>query len=200
MYDPVANKSLEIERNVTNPKVFDKLVSDKYFSERLSIQKFTKSMDQTDAQGQEIKWDGVLNVRISIKDEFEIKAPKINNWWYHAMDCLEHHDHWNSYYMLGYAITLALALFSSYHLIFKTTPSSEAHKILKMVQRDMTEKNMFRNGLTLSGIYDWYSSEIRFPKQEFYAKVIPHIEDQLKTSGKFVESTNRKGQPVWKIE
>lgn len=68
-----------------------------------------------------------------------------------------------------------------------------------MVHKDMYEKNLFRNGVDLNTLYQWYSAEIAFTKPEFGAKVLPYIQKYLNESPEFRKTLNRQGIQVWKL-
>lgn len=67
-----------------------------------------------------------------------------------------------------------------------------------MIQEDMQVKRLYRSGLEISNIYEWYSSEIVYTKPEFTAKVLPLIQDYLDASPHFRKTLNRNGIQVWK--
>jgi hypothetical protein len=129
-----------------------------------------------------------------------LTAPVINEYWFKAEKVLKESEYWNTYYLVVGTIVLFLSLASFYHFLLRTTPGSEARKIMKMIEHDMKHKNYFRNGLHPRSIYEFYSAETNFTRPEFNARVVPVIEQLVSGSTNFHPSTNRTGDKVYKVD
>jgi len=186
MYNPINKGEVSyIERTVANRTDFDKIVGNAYFSKRLESN--TKVGSKEDL------------VRISIRNDFKVSPPHLNTIWFKVRECLENSEYWNTYYIAAYIAIALSVLFWSYHIIFRKTSRSEANRLVNIILNDMREKNLYRNGLSLYSIYDWYSSETTYSKPEFEAKILPHISEIFQESNKFRKSKNRIGETVWNL-
>lgn len=171
IYNPI-EKEAKMSKTVKHREAFDKIIGNAFFSERLEHHRFTGDVNSNHT-GDDI---------IEIKKDFKVTLPTLNKFYYNVINCIATSKLGNCYYCSFFLALVALTLVSSYHYVFRITPHSEATKLLKIIEREMTEKNMFRNGIVINTIYDWYSSEIRFTKPEFDLRVVPVIEQMLEQS------------------
>ena len=201
IYNPITKGAGQyIERNITYSLAFDDLIGNAYFGERMNastkVGNLYIPMYNTTLKN---KPKGAYTVRIQLSNDFQILPPKINEFWFYTADHLERSEFWNTYYIIAICTVIAMTVLSFYHFVLMVTPSSEASRLLRIIEKDMNEKNMFRNGLIAKNVYEWYSSETNYSKEEFNARVLPHIKNQLINSSSFYKTVNRHGDSVWKL-
>jgi hypothetical protein len=114
MYNPLEGANGQnIQRNISNIGTYDKIIGNSYFSDRLVLQIRT----------------GTTTARIQLKDGFKVEAPIANFYWYSITSHIETSEYWTTYYLIGYAIVIALTLVSSYVFIFNSSPKYETYSI-----------------------------------------------------------------------
>lgn len=82
---------------------------------------------------------------------------------------------------------------------FKKSDEEIAENIFQQIKHDMKHRKLYRHGIDVNVIYEWYSSDSKYRKQEFISKVLPLVERLLKDSPTFIKEFNRYGRPVWKL-
>lgn len=202
MHNPyTGGEGIFIKRDVTHQKAFDKIIGNKYFSEKLSSDLSVGATSISATPNAESTPKIATRVAmISLNKRFEVEAPLLNYIWFSLKDYFNKSEFLKGYYLVGYAAIFLLTAISCHQFLFKITPSSEAKKLANLIKSDMKEKKLYRNGLSLQNIYNWYSSEINFTQPEFNAKILPHIEKALEKSVAFRKSSNRAGEAVWKLD
>mmetsp|Transcript_5073 Transcript_5073/g.5782 ORF Transcript_5073/g.5782 Transcript_5073/m.5782 type:complete len:102 (-) Transcript_5073:43-348(-) len=99
--------------------------------------------------------------------------------------------------MVFVALTI-IGIYSANEM-FKPSDNRTAQKIIRLILEDMKEKGLYRNGLNVSNIYNWYSSETTLKRDEFVVRIQPWIELYLNESDELRNTLNRNGVQVWKL-
>ena len=64
----------------------------------------------------------------------------------------------------------------------------------------MKRRGLYRKGIDVSNIFNFYSSEIGYKRKEFNENVIPWIRIYFNDHRDLYMTTNRNGTPVWKLK
>jgi hypothetical protein len=118
MHNPYSTgDDIYIERHLSRNKAFDKIIGNKYFSEKLSSNTRVNvgSVTATPEKESEPK-KTTLTTRITLAKDFNVDPPVVNYIWFYLKGHLDKSELLTGYYMLGYTTLSLIVLLTFYQI------------------------------------------------------------------------------------